>query len=86
MIKLNKPAQTQITTEKAFVSAANDKPGKRKSDMINFRAPPHFHGVIDDEVERTGQGRTTILRAALLAYEALEPGERDRLLLESSKF
>ncbi|EQB1525433.1 CopG family transcriptional regulator [Enterobacter hormaechei] len=86
MIKLNKPAQTPIITEKAFVSAANDKPGKRKSDMINFRASSHFHEIIAAEVERTGQDKTTILRAALLAYEELEPGERDRLLLESSKF
>lgn len=86
MLKLNKPTEKPIITESAFVAGANDKPGKRKTDMINFRASPHFHEIIGTELERTGQDRTTILRAALLAYDELPQSERDRLLLASSKY
>ncbi|EBD5272927.1 CopG family transcriptional regulator [Salmonella enterica] len=53
---------------------------------MNFRASDHFHEIIGAELERTGQDRTTILRAALLAYDELPQSERDRLLLASSKY
>ncbi|EBH1716602.1 CopG family transcriptional regulator [Salmonella enterica] len=53
---------------------------------MNFRASDHFHEIISAELERTGQDRTTILRAALLAYDELPQSERDRLLLASSKY
>ncbi|EBP0440024.1 CopG family transcriptional regulator [Salmonella enterica] len=53
--------------------------------MINFRASPVFHGIVANEVERTGQNQTTILRAALLAYEGLSESDKNHWLLESAK-
>lgn len=82
---LNKPKEPKERTEAAFVAAANERPGKKKSDMINFRASPVFHGIVANEVERTGQNQTTILRAALLAYEGLSESDKNHWLLESAK-
>ncbi|EIK4671366.1 CopG family transcriptional regulator [Salmonella enterica] len=82
---LNKPKEPKERTENEFVAAANERPGKKKSDMINFRAPPAFHEIIANEAARTGQNQTTILKAALIAYERMDDNDKNYWLLESAK-
>ncbi|HHF8530982.1 TPA: CopG family transcriptional regulator, partial [Escherichia coli] len=42
--------------------------------------------ILEAEAIRTGQSRTTVLKAALAAFDNLDENQKNHWLLESAKF
>lgn len=53
--------------------------------LLNFRLSPFFDDILENESTRTGQPRTTVLKAALAAYDQLDENQKNHWLLESAK-
>lgn len=92
-LKLRRPdispkAEGQVTnTETArFISGASKNVKNGKSKLTNFRLSKNFEDILEIEAMRTGQHKTTVLKAALLAYNNLDENQRNFWLLESAKF
>ncbi|OJL75107.1 CopG family transcriptional regulator [Escherichia coli] len=39
---------------------------------MNFRLPAYFEEILEAEAQRTGQSKTTVLKAALAAFDNLD--------------
>ena len=92
-LKLRRPdispkTEGQVTnTETArFISGASKNAKNGKSKLTNFRLSKSFEDILEIEAMRTGQNKTTVLKAALLAYNNLDENQRNFWLLESAKF
>ncbi|HGP4140779.1 TPA: ribbon-helix-helix protein, CopG family, partial [Enterobacter roggenkampii] len=53
---------------------------------VNFRLSEAFDDILEAEAIRTGQSRTTVLKAALAAFDNLDENQKNHWLLESAKF
>ncbi|UCQ29632.1 CopG family transcriptional regulator (plasmid) [Edwardsiella tarda] len=90
-LKLNRPVVTQShepasSAETArFISGANTNKQVSKAKLFNFRLPVAFDNIIETEATRTGQSRTTVLKAALAAFDNLDENQKNHWLLESAK-
>ncbi|HDL6704133.1 TPA: CopG family transcriptional regulator [Yersinia enterocolitica] len=68
-----------------FISGANRKPATGKAKLVNFRLSETFDDILEAEATRTGQSRTTVLKAALAAFDNLDENQKNHWLLESAK-
>lgn len=90
-LKLNRPnidesQQPATSTETArFISGATRAPVVGKPKLMNFRLPAHFEEILETEAQRTGQSKTTVLKAALAAFDSLDENQKNHWLLESAK-
>ncbi|WP_117051334.1 ribbon-helix-helix protein, CopG family, partial [Klebsiella pneumoniae] len=57
-----------------------------KAKLVNFRLSEAFDDILEAEAIRTGQSRTTVLKAALAAFDNLDENQKNHWLLESAKF
>ncbi len=74
-LKLNRPnidesQQPATNAETArFISGATRAPVAGKPKLMNFRLPAYFEEIPEAEAQRTGQSKTTVLKAALAAFD-----------------
>lgn len=91
MVNLKRPnvPQSDGTATNAdtarFISGANRKPATGKGRLVNFRLSDAFESIIETEAVRTGQNKTTVLKAALAAFDSMDEHEKNRWILESAK-
>ncbi|HBW0966171.1 TPA: CopG family transcriptional regulator [Escherichia coli] len=90
-LKLNRPklpetegAATNADTAR-FISGANRRPSSGKGRLVNFRLSDGFESILEAEAVRTGQNKTTVLKAALAAFDNMDEAEKNRWILESAK-
>lgn len=94
MVKLIKPASTPEPANPAskgstarFIADGDSRPTTRKAQPSNFRLPLEIINMLEEESEATGQSKTTVLKAAILAYHSqLSENEKNRWLLESARY
>lgn len=90
-LKLNRPnidesQQPATNAETArFISGATRAPVVGKPKLMNFRLPAYFEDILEAEAQRTGQSKTTVLKAALTAFDNLDENLKNHWLLESAK-
>ena len=94
MVQLRKPAAqpapaqpeaTQGSTAR-FIAAGDSRPVTKKSLPTNFRLTPEIIAILDEQAAQSGQNKTTILKAAILAYHHMTENERNAWLLEAPKY
>lgn len=92
-LKLNLPKKLSDSNEPAtnieasrFIVEANNKPILAKAKLHNFRLNENFERIMEAESMRTGQSKTTVLKAALVAWDNMDENQRNHWLLESAKF
>ncbi|MDN8602263.1 CopG family transcriptional regulator [Citrobacter sp. S2-9] len=78
------PAATNAETAR-FISEANKKPVKSKGRLVNFRLSESYEDILEAEAIRTGQSKTTVLKAALAMYDSQDENIKNHWLLESAK-
>ena len=78
----DKPATNTETAR--FIAGAVKKQGS-KPKLANFRLTARYDNILDTEVARSGMSRTSVLKAALAAYENLDENQKNYWLLESAK-
>lgn len=90
-LKLNRPvvqeSQEPATSAETarFISGATRKPAPAKAKLVNFRLAEAFENILEAESIRTGQNRTTVLKAALAAFDNLDEKQKNHWILESAK-
>lgn len=83
---LKKPlVNTEGTTKNAFIREAQQIPAKGSSKPTSFVLQQFYRDLIDEQSNETGQNHTVILKAALLAFNHIEPNEKNHWLLEATK-
>ncbi|HAV8936329.1 TPA: CopG family transcriptional regulator [Escherichia coli] len=78
------PAATSTETAR-FISEASKKPVKGKGRLANFRLTEAYEEILEAEAIRTGQSKTTVLKAALAMYNSQDENIKNHWLLESAK-
>lgn len=69
-----------------FIRQGDSRPSTG-TQPTNFRLPTGIIDMLDEEAQATGQNKTTILKAALLAYcTSMDQNEKNRWLLEAPKY
>ncbi|WP_376786755.1 CopG family transcriptional regulator [Atlantibacter hermannii] len=63
----------------------NSKQLTAKARLLNFRLTEAYEEILEAEAQRTGQSRTTVLKAALAAFDSLDENLKNHWLLESAK-
>ncbi len=90
-LKLNRPvvneSQEPATSAETarFISGATRAPVVGKPKLMNFRLPAYFEEILEAEAQRTGQSKTTALKAALAMYNSQDENLKNHWLLESAK-
>ncbi|EGS4674921.1 CopG family transcriptional regulator [Salmonella enterica] len=93
-LQLNRPVVPEATEEQAaatntetarFISEASKKPVKGKGRLVNFRLTEAYEDILEAEAIRTGQSKTTVLKAALAMYNSQDENIKNHWLLESAK-
>ncbi|WP_449266222.1 CopG family transcriptional regulator [Escherichia coli] len=56
-----------------------------KARLLNFRLTEAYEEILEAEAIRTGQSKTTVLKAALAAFDSLDENRKNHWLLESAK-
>lgn len=80
----SEPVTPQASTAR-FIASGDRRPDTGKPIPATFRLPQAMIDALEDEAGRTGQNKTTILKAAILAYSFLEENEKNTWLLECMK-
>lgn len=62
------------------------KPLVIKSKTAAFRLPGAILQLLEDESATTGQNKTAVLKAALLAFKETEQNQKNHWLLEAHKY
>jgi hypothetical protein len=90
-LKLKKPAapKTDAPATNAdtarFISNAKNAPTSGKTPVTNFRLEPAFTEILSAEATRTGQNKTTIMKAMIVAWEEMDEAHKDRCILKSAR-
>ncbi|HAT1583174.1 CopG family transcriptional regulator [Klebsiella pneumoniae] len=79
------PVEAEVTTPSAFVREARQVPAKGASKPTSFVLQQFYRDLIDEESDLSEQNRTTVLKAALLAFSNMAPNEKNHWLLEANK-
>ena len=82
----NTEKEATNTDTARIISGANRKPTSGKGRLVNFRLSEAFETILETESIRTGQNKTTVLKAALAAYENMDENVKNHWLLESAKY
>ncbi|MEN4758191.1 stability/partitioning determinant [Pantoea agglomerans] len=79
------PAQVKGSTAR-FIRQGDSRPVRRTL-PTNFRLPADIIDMLEEEALQTGQNKTTILKAAILAYcTSMDQNEKNRWLLEAPRY
>lgn len=81
--ELNEPATNAETAR--FITGANKKPVTSKAKLLNFRLNESFESILESGSMRTGQSKTTVLKAALAAWDNMDENQQNHWILESAK-
>ncbi|EMI5646291.1 hypothetical protein ACUMKS_003713 [Proteus mirabilis] len=89
-MKLQKPDlekdDDSIESVSQFIREGDERPTtSTKLISSTFRIPENIVNQINVESKKLGQSKTTLIKAAWLAYCKLEENERNSILLESFK-
>ncbi|MFN2098372.1 CopG family transcriptional regulator [Pantoea agglomerans] len=91
-MKLKKPTAPGITpeenvglTKSSYIREAQQAPAKGARKPTSFVLPEFYLNLIAEQQEVTGQNRTVVVKAALLALSNMEPNEKNHWLLEATK-
>lgn len=76
----NQPSQAR------FIAEGDRRPEKGKGQLCSFRLPPAFVEFLEEEAMRSGQNKTTILKAALAGFSEADTNEKNKWYIESAKF
>ncbi|WP_198600903.1 CopG family transcriptional regulator [Escherichia coli] len=78
---------TEVTSNLNITTHAEDisKQTTGKSRLLNFRLTEAYEEILEAEAIRTGQSKTTVLKAALAAFDSLDENRKNHWLLESAK-
>ncbi|RMU17945.1 Stability/partitioning protein [Pseudomonas amygdali pv. lachrymans] len=68
-----------------FIASGDRRPDSGRPIPATFRLPQTVIDALEEEAGRTGQNKTTILKAAVMAYSFLEENEKNKWLLDSMK-
>lgn len=79
----NEPATNAETAR--FIAGANKKPIAAKAKLHNFRLSENFENILESDSMRTGQSKTTVLKAALAAWDNMDENQKNHWFLESVK-
>lgn len=78
-------AQVKGSTAR-FIRQGDSRPVRRTL-PTNFRLPAEIIDMLEEEALKTGQNKTTILKAAILAYcTSMDQNEKNRWLLEAPRY
>lgn len=81
----HQPAQVKGSTAR-FIRQGDSRPVRRTL-PTNFRLPADIIDMLEEEALQTGQNKTTILKAAILAYcTSMDQNEKNRWLLEAPRY
>lgn len=79
------PAHVKGSTAR-FIRQGDSRPVRRTL-PTNFRLPAEIIDMLEEEALKTGQNKTTILKAAILAYcTSMDQNEKNRWLLEAPRY
>lgn len=79
------PVQVKGSTAR-FIRQGDSRPVRRTL-PTNFRLPADIIDMLEEEALQTGQNKTTILKAAILAYcTSMDQNEKNRWLLEAPRY
>ncbi|EHA2159759.1 CopG family transcriptional regulator [Salmonella enterica subsp. enterica serovar Rubislaw] len=78
---------TEVTSNLNLNTQAEDisKQTTGKTRLLNFRLTEAFEDILEAEAIRTGQSKTTVLKAALAMYNSQDENIKNHWLLESAK-
>ncbi len=78
---------TEVTSNLNITTHAEDisKQTTGKSRLLNFRLTAAYEEILEAEAIRTGQSKTTVLKAALAMYNSQDENIKNHWLLESAK-
>ncbi|MFO6485619.1 CopG family transcriptional regulator [Escherichia coli] len=82
---MNLSNQQQTQKPRVFISGATRAPVVGKPKLMNFRLSAHFEDILEAEAIRTGQSKTTVLKAALAMYNSQDENIKNHWLPESAK-
>ncbi|WP_434523837.1 stability/ partitioning determinant [Photorhabdus asymbiotica] len=68
-----------------FINDGDKRPNNGKLIPSTFRLPKAVIELLEDDSHRTGQNKTMILKAAIIAYSQLDENSKNHWLLESLK-
>ncbi|PLY35383.1 stability/partitioning determinant [Pectobacterium carotovorum] len=68
-----------------FIKAGDRRPDAGRAIPCQFRLTQGFIDILEAESLRTGQNKTTILKAAIAAYAGLDDNSKNMCVLESAK-
>lgn len=80
----SEPLATQTSTAR-FIASGDRRPDTGKPIPATFRLPQAVIDALEEEAGRTGQNKTTILKAAIMAYSFLDESDKNKWLLDSMK-
>ncbi|CAI2030703.1 Uncharacterised protein [Serratia fonticola] len=91
-LKLNKPQPAAINDEAPsnhevarFIADGDRRPDKGRAVSRTYRLNQVFIDVMEADAQRTGQGNTDILKAALAAWNSMDDNTKNHWLLEAAK-
>lgn len=80
---------TEVTSElnpsASHIPEENSKQLTAKARLLNFRLTEAYEEILEVEAIRTGQSKTTVLKAALAMYNSQDENIKNHWLLESAK-
>ncbi|MFS7603008.1 CopG family transcriptional regulator [Klebsiella pneumoniae] len=82
---MNLSNQQQTQKPRVLSPALPERLLAGKPKLMNFRLPAYFEEILEAEAQRTGQSKTTVLKAALAAFDNLDENLKNHWLLESAK-
>lgn len=91
-LNLKKPATPKATDKPTtnsdvarFIKEATKSPKSGSTPASNFRLGAAGNEILDTDAAITGQSRTTILKAALLAWSELDEAQKIQFIVNSAK-
>lgn len=89
---LNKPKITEQSADAPtpheiarFIADGDRRPAKGRAVSRTYRLNQVFIDVMEADAQRTGQGNTDILKAALAAWHNMDDNTKNHWLLEAAK-
>ncbi|EGB64479.1 hypothetical protein [Escherichia coli] len=76
---------SKLNPSASHIPEENSKQMTAKARLLNFRLTEAYEEILEAEAIRTGQSKTTVLKAALAAFDSLDENRKNHWLLESAK-
>ncbi|HHZ9625930.1 TPA: CopG family transcriptional regulator, partial [Escherichia coli] len=76
---------SKLNPSASHIPEENSKQLTAKARLLNFRLTEAYEEILEAEAIRTGQSKTTFLKAALAAFDSLDENRKNHWLLESAK-